>query len=72
MASSHRIVGVIPARIGSTRLQRKPLRLIANRPMVEWVWRAAQASGLMQAVVVATDSEEIAAVFDCPCAALDI
>ena len=30
--------------------------------MVEWVWRAAAASGLMDPVVVATDSDEVAAV----------
>ena len=30
--------------------------------MVEWVWRAATASGLMDPVVVATDSEEVASV----------
>jgi len=30
--------------------------------MVEWVWRAARASSLMDPVVVATDSEEVAAV----------
>jgi 3-deoxy-manno-octulosonate cytidylyltransferase (CMP-KDO synthetase) len=30
--------------------------------MVEWVWRAAAASGLMDPVVVATDSEEVASV----------
>ena len=57
-----RIAGVIPARLSSTRLSRKVLRMIAGRPMVEWVWRAAQDSGLMNPVVVATDSEEVAAV----------
>jgi 3-deoxy-manno-octulosonate cytidylyltransferase (CMP-KDO synthetase) len=57
---SSRIAGVIPARLNSTRLSRKVLRPIAGRPMVEWVWRAAQASGLMNPVVVATDSEEVA------------
>lgn len=57
-----RIAGVIPARLASTRLTRKVLRPIAGRPMVEWVWRAANASGLMDPVVVATDSEEVAAV----------
>jgi 3-deoxy-manno-octulosonate cytidylyltransferase (CMP-KDO synthetase) len=56
-----RIAGVIPARLGSTRLSRKVLRPLAGRPMVEWVWRAAHASGLMDPVVVATDSEEVAA-----------
>ncbi|HEX5431157.1 MAG TPA: 3-deoxy-manno-octulosonate cytidylyltransferase, partial [Bryobacteraceae bacterium] len=39
----------------------KVLRAIAGRPMVEWVWRAAAASGLMDPVVVATDSDEVAA-----------
>jgi 3-deoxy-manno-octulosonate cytidylyltransferase (CMP-KDO synthetase) len=61
MASPLRIVGVIPARLGSTRLPRKVLRPIAGRPMVEWVWRAAAQSGLMDPVLVATDSEEVAA-----------
>jgi 3-deoxy-manno-octulosonate cytidylyltransferase (CMP-KDO synthetase) len=60
--SSLRIAGVIPARLGSTRLSRKVLRPLAGRPMVEWVWRAAQASGLMDPVVVATDSGEVAEV----------
>jgi 3-deoxy-manno-octulosonate cytidylyltransferase (CMP-KDO synthetase) len=60
--SPFRIAGVIPARLNSTRLSRKVLRPIAGRPMVEWVWRAAQASGLMDPVVVATDAEEVAEV----------
>lgn len=60
--SSLRIAGVIPARLSSTRLSRKVLRIIAGRPMVEWVWRAAMASGLMDPVVVATDSGEVALV----------
>jgi 3-deoxy-manno-octulosonate cytidylyltransferase (CMP-KDO synthetase) len=57
-----RIAGVIPARLSSTRLSRKVLRVIAGRPMVEWVWRAAAGSGLMDPVVVATDAEEVAEV----------
>jgi 3-deoxy-manno-octulosonate cytidylyltransferase (CMP-KDO synthetase) len=66
--SAFRIAGVIPARLGSTRLSRKVLRPIAGRPMVEWVWRAATASGLISPVVVATDSKEVAEV----CRARDI
>ncbi len=58
--STLRIAGVIPARLSSTRLSRKVLRTIAGRPMVEWVWRAAQESGLMDPVLVATDAEEVA------------
>lgn len=57
-----RIAGVIPARLTSTRLERKVLREIAGRPMVEWVWRAAAGSGRMDPVVVATDSDEVADV----------
>ena len=60
--SALRIAGVIPARLGSTRLPRKVLREIAGRPMVEWVWRAAVASGRMDPVLVATDSDEVATV----------
>ncbi|MGC1461951.1 MAG: 3-deoxy-manno-octulosonate cytidylyltransferase [Terracidiphilus sp.] len=60
--STFRIAAVIPARLSSTRLSRKVLRPLAGRPMVEWVWRAAAASGLMDPVVVATDSDEVAAV----------
>jgi 3-deoxy-manno-octulosonate cytidylyltransferase (CMP-KDO synthetase) len=59
--SKLRIAGVIPARLGSTRLSRKVLREIAGRPMVEWVWQAAAKSGLMDPVVVATDSDEVVA-----------
>jgi 3-deoxy-manno-octulosonate cytidylyltransferase (CMP-KDO synthetase) len=57
-----RIAAVIPARLASTRMSRKVLREIAGRPMVEWVWRAASESGLMDPVLVATDSDEVAAV----------
>lgn len=60
--SKFRIAGVIPARLASTRLSRKVLRPLAGRPMVEWVWRAAVASGLMDPVLVATDADEVAAV----------
>ncbi len=55
-----RIAAVIPARLGSTRMARKVLRPIAGRPMVEWVWRAASASGLMDPIVVGTDADEVA------------
>jgi 3-deoxy-manno-octulosonate cytidylyltransferase (CMP-KDO synthetase) len=58
--STFHIAGIIPARLNSTRLSRKVLRVIAGRPMVEWVWLAATASGLMDFVVVATDSDEVA------------
>jgi 3-deoxy-manno-octulosonate cytidylyltransferase (CMP-KDO synthetase) len=51
---------VIPARLGSTRLPRKPLADIGGKPMVVRVAERAKQS-LAQNVVVATDSAEIEA-----------
>jgi 3-deoxy-manno-octulosonate cytidylyltransferase (CMP-KDO synthetase) len=52
-------VAVIPARIGSTRLPRKPLRPILGKPMIQRVYEAARACRALSDVIVATDSEEI-------------
>ncbi len=57
--TSLKIMGVIPARLGSTRLPRKALREIAGKPMVYWVYTNAKRSPLLTDLVVATDSEEI-------------
>jgi 3-deoxy-manno-octulosonate cytidylyltransferase (CMP-KDO synthetase) len=54
------ILIVIPARMASTRLPGKPLADIAGEPMIVHVMRRAQ-SARLGAVVVATDSEAIAA-----------
>jgi 3-deoxy-manno-octulosonate cytidylyltransferase (CMP-KDO synthetase) len=54
-----RILGVIPARLASERLPRKPLHLLAGRPLVEWVWRRVSSFQLLDRVVVATDAREI-------------
>jgi 3-deoxy-manno-octulosonate cytidylyltransferase (CMP-KDO synthetase) len=51
---------VIPARYASTRLPGKPLKDIAGKPMIEWVYRQAAKSGAAK-VIVATDDERIAA-----------
>jgi 3-deoxy-manno-octulosonate cytidylyltransferase (CMP-KDO synthetase) len=55
-------IAVIPARLASTRLPRKILREIAGWPMLAHVYEAARACARLQDVIVATDSEEIAAV----------
>jgi len=52
---------VIPARMGSTRFPGKPLADLCGRPMVQWVYEAALASGAGDEVVVATPDEEIVA-----------
>jgi 3-deoxy-manno-octulosonate cytidylyltransferase (CMP-KDO synthetase) len=54
-------VVAIPARLGSTRLPGKPLRLIAGRPMIAHVVERAREAGAA-AVVVATDDARIADV----------
>ncbi len=61
-------LGVIPARLQSTRLPRKVLRDVAGRPLVWHVWDAVRRAGCLDAVVVATDSREVADV----CAGLSI
>lgn len=57
-----RILGVIPARLSSTRLPRKPLHPLLGRPLVEWVWRRAAAMRVFDALVVATDDPSVTEV----------
>ena len=53
------ILGVIPARLRSTRLPRKALRAIAGVPMVVQVFRRASRAPVLSDLLVATDSDEI-------------
>lgn len=50
---------VIPARYASTRLPAKPLLLVKNKPIIQYVWEAAKKSKLAQEVIVATDDLRI-------------
>jgi 3-deoxy-manno-octulosonate cytidylyltransferase (CMP-KDO synthetase) len=54
-----RIIGVIPSRLGSTRLPRKPLVPIAGIPMVRRVYEGARGCARLDSLLVATDSPEI-------------
>ena len=56
MAVDFRIV--IPARYASLRLPGKPLRRIHGKPMIEWVYQAAQQASASE-IVVATDDRRI-------------
>jgi 3-deoxy-manno-octulosonate cytidylyltransferase (CMP-KDO synthetase) len=51
---------IIPARFGSVRLPGKPLAMIGERPLIQWVWQSAVASGAAS-VLIATDDERIRA-----------
>jgi 3-deoxy-manno-octulosonate cytidylyltransferase (CMP-KDO synthetase) len=56
------VLAVIPARLSSTRLAQKPLRLLGGQPLIVRVWERVQRLAFAQQVVVATDSVEIATV----------
>jgi 3-deoxy-manno-octulosonate cytidylyltransferase (CMP-KDO synthetase) len=55
-----RTLAVIPARLGATRLPRKPLRLLAGLPLVVRVWQRVAELEVAERVVVATDDQEVA------------
>jgi 3-deoxy-manno-octulosonate cytidylyltransferase (CMP-KDO synthetase) len=57
-----RTLGVIPARLASTRLPRKLLRVVAGKPLLAWTVEAARACPQLDRILVAADSPEIAAL----------
>ena len=54
-----RAIGIIPARMESTRFPDKPLELIYGSPMIQHVYAAVTESHLITPCYVATDSPEI-------------
>jgi 3-deoxy-manno-octulosonate cytidylyltransferase (CMP-KDO synthetase) len=59
-----RVLGVIPARLGSTRLPNKPLQMLAGEPLITRVVQRVQEHGLTDELVVATDSPMVAQVVE--------
>jgi 3-deoxy-manno-octulosonate cytidylyltransferase (CMP-KDO synthetase) len=59
---SGQVLGIVPARLASTRLPNKPLYPLLGRPLIEWVWRRVERMSVLDHAVVATDSEEVAEV----------
>ena len=53
------ILGVLPARWGSTRFPGKPLHLIAGKPLIQHVWERCQQCSRLDEILVATDDERI-------------
>lgn len=58
------VVGVIPARYGSTRLAAKALADILGKPMIQHIYERAKEASSLDDVIVATDDERIKAVVD--------
>lgn len=55
-------VALIPARAGSTRVPNKNVRPLAGHPLLAYTVAQARQAGVFEAVVVSTDSEQIAGV----------
>ncbi|MDD5670304.1 MAG: 3-deoxy-manno-octulosonate cytidylyltransferase [Candidatus Omnitrophica bacterium] len=53
------VIGVIPARLGSTRLSEKVLRPIAGRPMIQHVWERAKRAKKLKELIVACDHPRV-------------
>jgi 3-deoxy-manno-octulosonate cytidylyltransferase (CMP-KDO synthetase) len=53
------IVGIIPARFGSTRFPGKPLALIAGKPLLQHVVEQCQRAKSLSEIIVATDDTRI-------------
>lgn len=57
--SNPHILGVLPARWGSTRFPGKPLHSIAGKPLIQHVWERCTACDRLHELVVATDDVRI-------------
>ncbi|MFA5167392.1 MAG: 3-deoxy-manno-octulosonate cytidylyltransferase [Candidatus Omnitrophota bacterium] len=56
---SVKALGIIPARLGSTRLPEKILRSIDGKSMIQHVWERARQAKKLEDVIVATDDVRI-------------
>lgn len=56
-----RIIGVIPARFGSSRFPGKPLHPIAGKPLIQHVVDQCEKAEALTEIIVATDDRRIAA-----------
>ena len=54
-----KVLGIIPARYGSTRFPGKPLALIARKPLIQHVVERCQEAESLSEVIVATDDTRI-------------
>jgi CMP-N,N'-diacetyllegionaminic acid synthase len=62
MTPATHVLGIVPARAGSKGVPGKNVRLLAGRPLLDYTARAAHDSGVLDRIVLSTDSAEIAEV----------
>ncbi len=55
------VLAVVPARYGATRFPGKPLAALWGKPMLQHVWERARSARGIDALLIATDDERIAA-----------
>jgi len=58
----NKVLAIVPARSGSKGVPGKNIRVLAGRSLLEHTAKAAQGSGVIDRMVLTTDSEEIASV----------
>ena len=54
-----KIIAIIPARYASSRFPGKPLAMIKNKPMIQWVYENVNKVDVLDEVYVATDDQRI-------------
>jgi 3-deoxy-manno-octulosonate cytidylyltransferase (CMP-KDO synthetase) len=59
-----KVLGIIPARLGSTRIPEKMLKDICGKPLIQWTVERTKNARSLDALVVSTDSEDIAKVVE--------
>ena len=62
MSDRPKTLAVIPARGGSKGVAKKNIKPLAGKPLIAWAIESALRSELLDAVVISTEDEEIAAV----------
>ena len=64
MSKKPKVLGIIPARLGSTRVPEKMLADICGKPLIAWTIERTKRAKSLDALVVATDSERIREVVE--------
>ena len=59
--SNCKILGIVPARFGSKRVPLKNIKILGDAPLLTWTLNAAVDSGVLDTIMVSTDSDEISA-----------